>query len=571
MKYHKLILISLIVLSALVLVFTGCSEKSLKGKLVTSQPPSIFWAQVPNDSLNHSNPVLHWYSTDMDGVVLDYRYSVLLTSTVDSLGGVSAVLNNFPADAHWTIIHTDSATIPMYASTDTSIFVDQYIFIKAMDEDSLYSGIIWKHLARNNHPPTCYVIVPRTIDGTAPEPQWCLPETTSTWKGIRVAWVGRDSIDIPGSIQPDFDWNIRIYGPFADSTHADTTGDYRYFTAAGDSTNVWIRTKQMYLTNLETGWYILYARNRDDAYTPSIPALGYLSIYEPTWIRHPELTKPILIANHSYYGPNGTFAALARGEIRVAQRDSVRNYYIQLLEQAGYTSADYDWVDFISGSSALPVPKSALYNHKMVIILDTDFNYALDNDAQETPYSLYMDVGGMIWDIGRRSFDASSGGLLEFGPSGDREKKHAIAYNYFNLGAVYSQPINYAQAEFAGASSLIQGFPDLSVDTIKVKACSWARIKIDPPHPPETTYFNYSQALIGVDNVIRRNDNSESIYKYRAINPDTSRFQDFPVAVRFDRGTFKTAYFAFPLYFIQRDQAQSAMIEMLAWFNPRHY
>lgn len=569
MNNNKLILISLIVLSALILVFAGCSEKSLKGKLLTPQPPSIYWAQVPNDSLNHSNPVLHWYSTDMDGVVLDYHYVVLLTSTIDSLGGVNAVLNNFPPSIQWTVIHTDSATIPLYASTDTSVFIDQYIFVKAMDEDSLFSGVIWKHLARNNHPPTCYVIVPRTLDGSAPDPQWCLPETTSTWKGIRVAWVGKDSIDIPGSIQPDFEWNIRIYGPFADSVHADTTGGYIEYYSDPAFTNPWIKAKQEFLTNLETGWYILYARNRDDAFTPSIPALGYLNIYEPTWIRHPSRTKPILVANHSYYATNNFVNPQARGELRLAKRDTVRAFYMQMLQNAGYdTVLDVDWRDYINASSALPVPKGDLYSHRMVIILDTDFNYTLRSDIQEAAYSLYMDVGGMLWLVGRRSFDESPGtGLLEFGPSGDINKQHVMAYKYFNLDGVYSQPPgNFRQAEFAGATSIMTGFPDLSIDTARVAQGNWARAV-----GTDTTFFLYSAGLIGVDNLIRLNDNSETIYRYRALNPDTSHFHNFPVAVRYDKGTYKTSYFAFPLYFIQQEQAQAVVNQMLTWFDPRHY
>ncbi len=567
MKNQKLILIVLVIMATLMLVFAGCSEKSLKGKLLTPQPPSIFWASVSIDTLNHRNPVLHWFSTDQDGVVLDYQYTVILTSSVDSLGGINSVMQNFPANASWNIIHTDSATIPLYASGDTSVFVSQYVFIRAMDEDSLFSGIIYKQMARNNHPPTCYVVVPMTIDGVHPEQQWSLPETTGTWKGIRVAWVGKDSIDIPGSIQPDFDWNIRIYGPFTDSLSADTTGLYRQYYSDSTHTSVWIRSKQMYLTNLQTGWYILYAQNRDDAFTTSVPALGYLTSYEPTWIRHPELTKPILIANHSFYAQEGAFNATAKGELRVSKRDSVRAFYMQMIQNAGYdTVTDVDWKDFISNTSPRAVAKSDLYNHKMVILLDTDYNYPLDTDIQETPYSLYMDVGGMIWLIGRRSFDPSGGGRIDFGINGDRDGKHAIAYRYFNLSGAYSQPTNnFRQAEFAGASALIAGFPDLAVDTLRVAQCNWARIS-----GTDTTYFLYSHGLIGVDNLNRLGD-SETIYKYTAVNPDTSRFHNFPVATRYNRGTFKTSYFAFPLYFIQTEQAQEVVNQMLAWFDPRNY
>ncbi|HBC45426.1 MAG TPA: hypothetical protein DCZ43_00115, partial [candidate division Zixibacteria bacterium] len=112
MKNQKLIPIVFLILAALILVFAACSEKSLKGDLLAPKPPSIFWAQVPTDSLNHFNPNLHWFSTDQDGVVLDYQYTVLYAATVDSLigsGSMDALLANFPAGFTWTIIHTDSA------------------------------------------------------------------------------------------------------------------------------------------------------------------------------------------------------------------------------------------------------------------------------------------------------------------------------------------------------------------------------------------------------------------------------------------------------------------------------
>ena len=179
-----------------------------------------------------------------------------------------------------------------------------------MDDDSLFSPIIYRSLARNNHAPTCYLIVPwkdivqpdgRRNDGEPIDPQWCLPETTTTWKGIRVAWVGKDSIDIKG-IQPDFDWNFRVYWPFADSASTDTLPEHEFGRLVDPLTGSdWVRNKQFYLIGLHSGWYVVYARNRDDAYVPSVPAIDYLRVYEPTWVSGTEPTKPILVANHNYY------------------------------------------------------------------------------------------------------------------------------------------------------------------------------------------------------------------------------------------------------------------------------
>ncbi len=598
MNYRKQILIALSVLALFVLVFSGCTKKSLKGTLKVNTPPTVEWASVGSDSLNHVNPVLFWFSKDDDGVILDRLFSVIQANRVDSLGGVDAVIQNFPPDVDWTIIHTDSATIPLIASPDTSIYIDQYIFVKVMDDDSLFSNIIYKVKARNNHRPTCYVVVPTYKIGSndVPDPQWCLPETTSTWHGIRVGWVGKDSIDIPG-IQPDFEWNIRLYGPFTDSLDSPVPPDslrpdkiYREFHDPLDTTNVWIRDKEKHLTNLETGWYILYACNRDDAYTPAIPALGKISVYEPTWIRHPERTKQILLANHSLYAAADPWAR-AGSELRSVYSDSVRIFYSQMVEsyliQNGYSADDYDWADFTVGRNELQVEKSDLYNHRLVIVIDMDMINPLSdgvNKKQETPYGDYMEIGGMVWIIGRRSFDKlGSGGVFNFGPSSE----HSIAYNYFDLSAAVSQNIViYDQAEFVGAYPLIGGFPDLNVDTLRVAQTSWVtRINIivefdttivgpDTIITPDTVAWDtsaihlYSKALMGVD-YLSRMGNSETIYKFSAINPDTSAYNNFPVAVRWDRGTFKSSYFCFPLYFIKYDQAMEVSRIMLDWFFDR--
>jgi hypothetical protein len=563
MNYRKQILIALSVLALFVLVFSGCTEKSLKGTLKVNTPPTVEWASVGSDSLNHVNPVLFWFSKDDDGVILDRLFSVIRASRVDTLGGVDAVIRNFPTDVDWTIVHTDSATIPLIASSDTSVYIDQYIFVKVMDDDSLFSNIIYKVKARNNHRPTCYVVVPTagTESAPYPDPQWCLPETTSTFQGVRVAWVGKDSIDIPG-IQPDFDWNIRIYGPFQDSVSCDTTGPYRQYINPIDGSH-WIRAKEEYLTNLEKGWYRVYAQNRDDALTPSIPALGYLVIYEPTWIRHPEETKQILLANHSFYATS----PVTQGELPIADTALVRSFYCEMVETyltaSGYPADDYDWIDYTVRANNYSVTKSDLYNHRLVIIIDTDMLNPLAENAsikQITPYCDYMDVGGMVWVIGRRSFDERpQGGTYEFGATG----KYSIAYNYFDLSSAYSPSFvswdDYHQAEFVGASPLISGFPSLSIDPAKTALGNWNF---------QSYSYDYSNGLNGVEYISRFNL-SQTIYRFVAINPDTSRFHNFPVAVRYDRGTFKTAYFAFPLFFIQHDQAMAVSRLMLDWFFDR--
>jgi hypothetical protein len=560
MKKHNLILILVIgLIFVSMFVFQGCQNK-LEGIENQQVAPSIYWADVTIDTSYSANPNLRWFSTDQDGLVIDYQYCVILASTVDSLGGAEALLTNFPTDRTWSIIHKDSSTIQLYASPDTSVYVPQYVFLRAMDDDSLFSSIIYKYVRRNNHAPTCYLILPTSA-------QWCLPETTTAWKGIRAAWVGKDSVDITG-LQPDFQWNIRIYGPFVSQPAlSDTLGTYSQPGGAD-----WILKKELKLQGLVTGYYLVYATCRDDAFVSAIPARGVLQVFEPTWIRHPEQTKDILLADHGKYPPTQgpSFFPYTSNDLMSVYRDSVNMFYRNLIEAAGITPDQYDTVTYTrTDNFELPVQKSMLYNHRLVIINDIDITSPLANSnlhEQEGPYSEYLAVGGMIWIVGRRSFDSAIPGRQEFGLTGD----HSIAFSYFNINAIFSPPLtNLFQAEFIGASSLVAGFPDLAVDTMKVRQSNWYQRSSDQDPGPDTLYYYiphlFSNALPGVDFLLRQN-NSEALYKYIAVNPDTSSFHNFPVAMRYNPGSYKTAYFSFPLYFIQYDQALQVTTNMLDWF-----
>ncbi len=557
MNRNRLVLITLATAALLIMVFiTGCifDPMSYEGTPKVKSAPHLFWANTYVATQNSRNPVLSWYSTDADGKVLDYHFIVLPESTVqrlDPTGGAAGVAAHFPAGFQWTVVHEDSATVPLYANPDPDSAVAQCVFLKAMDDDSLYSAVIYKLLSRTNHPPTCYLDLPKTGNASSPrpDPQWCLPETTSTWKGIRVAWVGKDSIDIPG-LQPDFQWNIRLYGPFADSISSDTLRAHLYREFTDSTGGIWIWDKEMKLKDLETGWFAVYARNRDDAFVPSVPAIGYLVIFEPTWIRHPELTKKILLADHTGY------RASYHAELPESLSTAMIDFYKALCLSAGYDSTQVDYIDFTqTGNNEVEPQKADLYNHELVIVVDTDWAFPFKFDPgrdQHAAYAKYLDVGGMMWVVGRRTFqDLGEIGLVPFALN---DPDRTLPNGYFNLSGAFGQSTRIpTQAEFAGATGVAEGFPNIMVDTIRVAQTSNAS-------------YQYSQGLFGVSYLIRKNS-SETIYKFNSLYPDTSRFHNFPVAVRYEvPGSFKTSIFSFPLYFIQTDQAEIITRNMLNWF-----
>lgn len=534
MKYrNSLLILTLIALSFGISIFAGCDPFKLTGTRTGNVPPVVEWAQIPQDSTMHSsNPTLKWIGKDSDGQIsaLNFQFTVVLATDADSYGGAEAMSQNFPAEIEWVSLgNVTQSVIPLYASRDTSVFVQQFVFLRCIDDQGAFSNVIYLFLSRNNHPPTCTISVPAG-------PQWCIPDTNSYWHGIHVSWEGKDSLDYPG-LQPDFLWETRVYGPFIDSVSADTLSQNLLLVLVNTETGDPITTLESWtFTDLETGWYIVYTRNFDDAFVPAIPALGYLNIYEPKWIRHPADTKDILIVNHSVYVP-------VPGDLGTEYRDSVRVFYENLLADAGIPDQQWDWTDNINP------PRSMLYNYRMVIVDDIDWNAPI-TDPPEQIYANYLSVGGKIWVIGRFSFAniANQEGRVDYPSSGG----HPLALNYMDLSAAIFPPANFNMAEFVGATAISgTGLPSLQVDTLKVQSLRDGR---------------YSQALPRVEYLIRLS-NSEALYTFAAINPDSSgTFNGFPVGIRRENSVFKAAYFSFPLYFIKYSQASAAASEMLDWF-----
>lgn len=516
-------------------ILTGCPSSKLEGVRVVNLAPWVEWSAIPQDSMQHSaNPFLQWFGADRDGQVIDYQYVVLLEEDVDTYGGAAELVSDFPDSIAWISLGNVTETVvPLFASEDTAEYVDQYVFLRCLDDLDAYSDIIYVFLSRNNHPPTCFVTVPEG-------PRWCLPDTNQFWHGIDVSWEGKDSIDYEG-VQPSFIWHVRLYGPFAsqpDST--DTLGQYSAFVDPETGIDTLTITSG-YIVDLQTGWYILYVRNFDDAHVSSVAALGFFQVFEPRWIRHDDYID-ILIVNHNRYWPNERF-----GELRTIYEDSVNQFYEGIIDSAGFSVDDYDWFDADDENPQI-ADELALFNYRMVIALDTDLGSQVSTEQQDQ-YAAYLDVGGMIWVIGRRSFATpSQRGRVDYGPSeGD-----ILPFQYLDMSAAYVSDLSNFEAEFSGANPIVTGFPTLSVDTLRVSYTSWI-------------LNHYAEALLGVDFTIRYSS-SQTLYVFRSLYPDTSSFHGFPVAVRYDGGVFKSSYFSFPLYFFDDASTAEVSRQMLGWF-----
>jgi hypothetical protein len=542
MRIKLIIPISLLAAAVIfiLLALPGCDPIKVEGPPLQNTDPWISWAITPSDSVVHSfNPILRWFGADQDGQINNYFYGVFQAAYLDSASRETSLV--IPDTLTWVPAgNVTQARIPLVASPDSSVSVGQYVVLQAVDDQGSYSNIINRYLLRTNNRPTCLVTVPTG-------PQWVLPETTATWSGIPVSWEGGDSLDYSGA-QPDFLWEVRVYGPYPDSAtvHADTVN---FDTAGaplygriidGDDDPYRINGTSFNFYSLVTGFYIICVRNFDDADVPSSPALGIIEVYEPHWIRHPNDAKDILFLNASSFNP-------VPGNLGADYADSVHQFYADLIEDAGIPANKWDWFE-----SVPIVPDiSDLYLYRIVVVSDLDWNADVGTNIQE-PIIDYLDVGGKFWVIGRFSFfnTSTSSGLYQY----QGNAAEPLPFAYLGLDAAYYPPANFTDAEFVGArviQSANTGLSDLEIDTLKIQALNGS--------------FDY--AFPKVERLITGATDAKSIYTFNAISPDsTGTFHGFPVAVRLETSTFKSSYFSFPLYFIKYDQASDAFSRMIAWF-----
>lgn len=526
------LLAAVLILSLLSL--SGCDPLEIQGTPITNIAARIYWAGIPSDSMVHSfNPMLYWYGNDEDGQINDYIYGIFQGAYMDSASRENSLV--IPDTMAWISLgNVTEAVISLVASPDSSDTIGQYLVLRGIDDAGDSSNVLNRYLYRTNNRPTCIVTVPQG-------PQWVLPDTTSTWNGVNVSWEGKDSLDYTGA-QPDFLWEVRIYGPF-DSVAVDSLGlvnpdtsentFVRYITDDDDSLR--IAGTSTSLVDLRTGFYIVYVRNFDDANVSAVPALGVIQVFEPHWIPYPEEAKDILLAAHNSY--QGQFY----GELEAEHQDSVEQFYNEMVLAAGYSQSDYDWIDGVSSMVTL----RNLYMYRMVIALDTDWRNIIATDQQEE-YADYLDAGGMIWVIGRRSFNGIPDNQnVGFGTAG-------LPFTYLNLDGVYlNVSTQFDSVQFTGATPLLGELPQLDVDTLRVSYTSFP-------------IYDYAEALFGVGFLMRL-PQSEPLYTYDALN-ETSIYNGMPVAVRYETATFKTSYFCFPLYFIDEEAAFQTADVMLSWF-----
>ncbi len=615
---------------SLILLFIGGCGELEKGDFPTNVPPQLYLVNVPQeDAAFSTNPRVYWWGTDSDGRIMEYQYIVIPEAKLDGEGNIedlglipkdkdgfvdSLFVKTIESISHtkWadSLIarelsesgfhaHRDSLTavidtqtavdMMMFAELDTTIFVNQYFFVRAVDNSGAVSkiwkpntkgGHVFRRLARNNHPPNTHI---DTVNFAKEGIYYCLPETTETWKGIKLQWEGSDSSDYPRK-QPDFYYKWEIFGPFENPSVVELGApvDSSWNDVVGSR---WVLQTSHTFTNLKNydeegggshGWYLFRVSSRDDAFVvDETPDSIFIHIVHPLISFYPESQRKVLVVDATIYGSPKKYGFPAEEEGRI----QVLSIYDKLMSNIETElGIDYViWYDTASGPKSTHNPPNELLlpNYKLVIVLNHCRDpgigrVGMDIDSGYVQYKNYLDVGGNVWFLGMNDWSLIGEGWHNT-DSGDRNSEFGsrfvtadLARFYFGLHKVYFPHwlTGNRNDEFIGAKPFLGAsidLPYLESDSLKVETLLRWRFGGDDPREPN------GNAIPQVGPVVI-SPWTERLYDFVSIYGMNSQLAGKPCAVRFSGSTFKTSEFFFPLYLVKEDGAEEVMKSMIQWF-----
>lgn len=606
----------LVIFSLCLLMLSGCGKLERKGTVPENSPPIVHFANIPPPESTYfsMNPEIHWYGTDADGFVAAFQYAVMVKDSVISFGGLDELksyLYDIPPDsASWvnqtqlrnmTGVHVVAepgghvGTVRMYADMDPDIYTPQYILVRGVDNRDARSTVISRLYWRNNHRPEAFIDVQEDVVGIE---DYCLEETTSTWKGISVAWYGLDTADYPEiNYQPDFEFKWELVGPFDTWPTALTVdtllvadASLRCDTIAGEVIcSPWVSDRSYVFRNLENfpglgyGYYQLRLRARDDASVSTDTATTFvIRTIKPQFRYADQSRKTVLLVDATTYGgnPGGVFPS-DTGLVRGFYREALTS----LLDQGVYDEFG-TWYDASTapheGVKDTP-PEDTLARYDLAIVINVG-SVAANSDDNLREYRRYLNVGGRVWFVGMNNFGFPPGrGLKAF------ETIRSVAPNAYQVGAEYcglqsvfisgwtsldSMTLEFVEAKPFGDW---QQFPALSVDTTVCKGLidyQWF-----PPKPPPSPVYRFgSRGIPWVTFVAMSNDMDwafrvpaqRRIYSFVSYYGFLSPMHDRPCGVNFIGPTFRTAVFTFPFNLMQNEEpgypVNQVMKEIIEWF-----
>ncbi len=617
------------------LFFSACSKLSKKGTAPSNVPPEVFIVNIPTDSTQFSSlDTLYWYGFDQDGYITNYQYLVIEdtvivdTVTHDTIITIPKdsdgyILSSFVqtiesmSPENWndsylsstlkidrSYIHAvDSAgtfdKVMFFASPDTSAVVPQYFFVRAVDNEGAVSKI-WKpdsekgsnfrFFKRTNTPPNTSIKYDTTIV------EYCLPETTIDWGGIRIGWSG---IDPDYKKNPPLTYSWKLYGPYASKPpkDIDTTKDLYYYSWDGITNSPWVDSTSRLLVNLINGsvggedigygWYQFRVQARDDAFVPDpTPAIATFKIIKPPFLFSKYDEKSVLLVDVT----NG-------GGLYYPHRDSLRAFYMGFLQEL----EDSTIIQRFSFTTLNPPPETLLSQYKLVIYINEGrfsaiqgrYNFpSTERDTGFIQIERYLRVGGRVWMIGYNNFglldDLCNPQYMPIVPGnqsyGYTETAVRVANYFFGVVGYFNPAMGGCidRTEEMIAAEPYETHPELpllEVDSVKLKVL---------PGATDNGYFYGIQtsgvSLKGIPRAgferIWNSNYNERLYTFISYKGTASQLHGTACASRayslnpltyYDENgqpilQWRTAEFCFPAFAMKKEPMQRMMEKMVRWF-----
>jgi len=572
------------------LILSGCGKLERKGPEPKNMIPQVFFSNIPpeGDSVSIS-PRIYWYGTDQDGFIVAYQYAVVRDSVIKLWGGgklnlegaKDSLKGNGPDSASWmdntnrlnvfgvhvTAEGGNSGNMRLYAEMVDSIYTSQHIFLRAVDNASGTSEIKTRMYWRNNHAPQCSVDVDSTY---VKNNFYCLPETTQTWKGIGISWVGLDTLDYPDKRkQPELYYKWELWGPYADTLNL-TDPIAKKVDSSLDSIKIggtwfrdeWTLNKSNIFKNLENypnsgyGWYQLRVWSRDDAFVSSVnPAKTFFRILKPLFRYKDSHQKTILVLDATAY----------EGKVD-GRPDSMmtRAFYDTTLSQLQFSQPG-----ICDNFNICPIGESpsedSLSRYDLVIVLNLGKEGGISGKSW-VKFKNYLNVGGRIWVIGMNNYEVMNTKRGEASLAG-----FEVATKYFGLQGIYDP--NYSPAEpdwleFVAADPFGSwGLPRLEMDPAKAE-----KLEVYPPITEGKKFRENGIPRVPTEEIsttldfAKRSPFQRRLYSFVSRRGRDSIMEEMPCATTYIGSTYRTAEFVFPLSLMKNDSAREAFRKMINWF-----
>jgi len=457
-------------------------------------------------------PLIHWVGYDPDGFIDHYSYADVTDTAFIAAFRAASDPNLYVRqhEGEMTWHDTTAMEARIYLLTTEGDTTEHLFFVKGVDNMQAESqNIAFKTFYRSNNAPNNPQIKPveapdaeYTQNYVVQDTLFSLDNLTPLWLGISFSWKSSD---------PD---DKELYQIPLQFTHylVKTPGD----TIWSWSDSTWTDTKQIQLYGLETGSYVLSAWTRDDGYTLcAAPATITFNVIRATFEHH------ILMVDETV---NSGYLEVPGDTINAFWQSVLQNLEGE-LDNDNYVMDGVD-VRFKDNSNtndpalkSCPIPYALIAQYKLVMIYNddhTDANKDVYIPNRDQVLARYLNIGGNVWIEGRRIllgwYSFSQGVEAPLGTN-----QLLGTYMRMETGFVSNKTDPTQKSEFKGALPVVEGLPEMQVDSNRVKQITIGLAPADNRSLlPEVDWFTRSEATSG-----QGTGQSVTLYTYNSITADT--------------------------------------------------